>query len=310
MIMHSICLSLLSQDMSIEFSVEWRDTMDFTFKESEYNAIRPAFLNITYRNISNKPLYCLKITEGNNNFPKILYFYNFQEPPPDNLLRVTDDYFKRKYIVGFKSMPYYNMPLSWDICNDTTDVEYKIIQKTWERPIYDIFIVDEDSGEVVELGGNSGVIGGDTATLNDWLLTTLDGIYNYLHYYSQTEIKEEKKEEKEQWYHYFSDITHDTIINNSLDKFVFLKPGETYVDKYNLIGFQITGGTFTFQLDDTKSLDYIEGDPIFGDEAKSFVSHYQRRSLPLKVGKYGLFIGNFLTNKVTVQFPNPKQKNN
>jgi hypothetical protein len=188
------------------------------------------------------------------------------------------------------------MNLTWDIRNDTTDIEYKIIKETWKRPVYDI-VCD---------GCPTGVIGGDTATVNDWIFTTLDNIYNYIYYHYYPEMQEKiSRENKEQWRYYSSDITQDTIMNNSIDKCVFLKPGETYVDKYNLIGFQITGGTFTFQLDDTKSLDYVEIEPIKKEDG-TYESPNPTKKLPNQVGEYELFTGEFLTNKVSVQFPGIK----
>jgi hypothetical protein len=284
---------LTAQDISIEFSIEWKDKLDFQFKEFKNGNIHPAYLNITYRNVSDKPLYCLKITEGEAGLPEILWFYDaIAYPAPRFLLNVNDDFFKRRYFVGFKSNPWYWMGLTWDIRNDTTDIEYKIIKETRERPVYDI----------VTEGGPTGVIGGDTAILNDWLTENLYGIYHYIqdHYYPKIQ-KKIGKDGKEQTYHYSSDITEDSIMNNSIDKFVFLKSGETCVDKYNLIGFQITGGTFTFQLDDTKSLDYVEV-----CKTEHTVNHYLIKQLPKKVGEYELFSGEFFTNQIRVQFPGIK----
>jgi hypothetical protein len=286
-------ITLSAQEMSIEFSIEWKDKLNFTFNELADRDLKPTFLNITYRNITSKALYCLKITEGKAGLPEILFFYNFKEPSSERFPIVGDDYFKRRYFVGFKNNPDYNMNLTWDIRNDTTDIEYKIIKETRKRPIYDI-LCD---------GCSTGYIDGDTVTLNDWLFSTLNTIYNYIYncYYPKT-----KRDDKAQTSHNSSDITQDTIMNNSINKFVFLKPGETYVDKYNLIGFQITGGTFTFQLDDTKSLDYVETGSV--NEAKFGTACYLRKQLPLKVGEYELFTGEFLTNKVSVSFPGIKLK--
>jgi hypothetical protein len=291
---------LEAQDISIEFSIEWKNELDFQFKELKNDNIHPAYLCIAYRNISNKPLYCLKITEGKVDLPEILCLGNYSKsyPAPKFLLNANDDYFKRHYYVGFKSNPHYNMNLTWDIRNDTADIEYKVIMETRERPIYD----------VVTEGSPIGVIGGDTVTLNDWLFSELNDIYNFIfcHYYPEIQEKI-GKDGKKQTCHYSFDITQDTIMNNSIDKFVFLKPSETYVDRYNLIGFQITGGTFTFQLDDTKSLNYVETEPVYTDD-KPTIDYYLKKQLPLKMGKYELFTGEFLTNKVSVQFPGIKSK--
>lgn len=293
-----VCSKISAQDISIEFSIEWKDKLDFQFKELEQESIRPAYLNITYRNISDSSLYCLKITEGIFGLPEIMqwhdHYFNRNFPLPSD-----EGYSKRRYFVGFKSNPYYHMNFTWNIRNDTTDIEYKII-KDWERPFFYSVACD---------GCPIGLIGGDTAVINDWLFYTLDDIYNFIYsnYYPEIQ-KKVNRIVKEQRSHYSTDITQDTIMNNSRDKFVFLNPGERYVDKYNLIGFQLAGGTFTFQLDDTQSLDYVELEPVYEDNNKMDINHQIKKQLPLKVGEYSLFMGNFLTNKVTVHFPGIKMK--
>jgi len=303
-----IVIHSTAQDMSIEFSIEWKDKLDFHFNEFKDENIRPAYLNITYRNVSNRPLYCLKIADGKAGLPEIILFFDSMPNMIEkSWLRVNDDYFKRRYFIGFKSNPSNWKGASWNVRNDTTDIEYQIIKKTWKRPVYDIGFIDQKTGKLVV---PSGYIGDDTVPDYDWLFNTLNNIYNVIyHRYYMGIQKKMRKNSSMQIRHYSSNITQDTIISKFIDKFVFLKPGETYVDKYNLIGFQITGGTFTFQLDDTKSLDYVETEPI--DKEKLQIdgsNNYLRKQLPLKVGEYELFTGNFLTNKVIVYFPGIRLK--
>ncbi|GHT25944.1 hypothetical protein AGMMS4957_21310 [Bacteroidia bacterium] len=302
-----LSIRLVAQDMSIEFSIEWKDKLDFQFEEIKNENISPAFFNITYRNISNRPLYCLKITEGKSGLPQIIDFhYAHGWSESKSMLNINDDYYKRRYYVGLTSLTSFYNIFSWDVRNDTTDIEYKIIKETWERPIVDIMSVD-DNGKRLENDDFGRVIGGDTVPMNDWLSMTLDNIYNYIYWNYYSEQQKAEQNNKKQLWHYPSDITQDTIMNNSIDKFVFLQSGETYVDKYNLIGFQITGGTFTFQMDDTKSLDYVEMEPVKKADG-TYESPNPTKQLPQKVGEYKLFTGEFLTNRVSVQFPGIKLK--
>jgi len=292
----TLTIQLLAQDMSIEFSIEWKEKLDFQFREIQDHAIRPAYLHITYRNISDKPLYCLKISEGKFDLPEMLSLdIDISKGIPFSFYNL-DEYFKRRYYVGFKSNPSLYTGLSWNITNDTTDIEFKIIKETRERPRYSIGGYEDENGNYHDDGFLGKVIGSDSNSISDWLSVDLDRIYYYIysHYYSKIQ-----KEREKQLRHYSSDIMQDTLINKFINKFVFLKSGEAYIDTYNLIGFQITGGTFTFQLDDTQSLNYIETELVYKDEA---VDH-NKKQLPLKIGEYELFIGNFLTNKVTVYFP-------
>jgi hypothetical protein len=295
--------------MSIEFSIEWENKLDFQFEEFKDENIRPAFLNIIYRNVSDKPLYCLKITDNCVGLPEVGSFHiPYITYPTEKFPYYDYGYYKRCYLVDFKNNSAFSIGFTWDVYNDTTDIEYRMIKETLSRPIVDFSGHDIDDNRLFinEFGR---VIGDMNEPLYDGITLTLIGIYNYIyrHYYPKISEKM-SKDGKEQTFHYSSDITQDTIMNNSTNKFVFLKPGETYVDKYNLIGFQITGGTFTYQLDDTKSLDYVETEPVYKDKSKSGITHYSTKQLPLKVGEYELFTGDFLTNKVSVSFPGIKLK--
>jgi hypothetical protein len=90
-----------------------------------------------------------------------------------------------------------------------------------------------------------------------------------------------------------SDITPENIISGFIkDQFVFLKSGETYIDTYNLIGFKLVEGCFTFMIDSEDIKDYVIG---IGQETEEF-------ELPAIVGEYSLYSGAFNTNKVTVCF--------
>ncbi|MDR1763385.1 MAG: hypothetical protein LBR64_05475, partial [Dysgonamonadaceae bacterium] len=50
------------------------------------------------------------------------------------------------------------------------------------------------------------------------------------------------------------------------------------------LDFQITGGTFTFQFDDTKSLDYVEIEPVREERNVNATVQYSTQKLPEKVG--------------------------
>lgn len=105
---------------------------------------------------------------------------------------------------------------------------------------------------------------------------------------------------QEQIFHEFEDITEDTIKGNSCSRFIFLEPKESHTESYNLIGFQLLGGTFTFQLSNDEMSDTVYSFPPIGDN-----SEFMRRDkkLPEQVGIYKLYRGSFLKNEVTVHFP-------
>ena len=244
--------------MSIEFSIEWKEKLDFQFEEIEGYNIRPAFLCITYRNISDKPLYCLKVTDGVYDLPIIMVLLKLPLFNKGKKLLRSQKYYTFNYTVGFESNPFYYPGLSWNIDD------------------FNIHLVTDD-------------------------------YYNYIYsfYYPSVEW-----ENKVQLAHDPLNITQDTIKNESLNKFVFLKPGEKHVDKFNLIGFQMAGGTITFQLNNTKSRDFVKIDceNMSSDETDNEYDLCVNKQLPLKVGEYELFTGNFLSNKVRVYFSGIQQK--
>jgi hypothetical protein len=93
-----------------------------------------------------------------------------------------------------------------------------------------------------------------------------------------------------------SDITPENILNSIIkDKFVFLKAGETHIDTYNLIGFKLVEGCFTFIIDKNAIKDYVLCDGMDGLGILEI-------ALPAVIDDYQLYSGKFNTNKVTVCF--------
>ena len=252
---------LTAQEMSIEFSIEWKENLDFQFEEVKDHDIHPAFLYIKYRNISEKSLYSLKVIEGIFNLPIIAPMFKW---PDFNKGKETFDrhnFSCFEYAVGFESDPFYYSANTW-IIHD-----------------FNIYAI-------------------------------LYGYYGYIFsFYYAPDDWENKVPQLE---HNPANITQDTIMNESLEKFVFLKPGEKHEDRFNLIGFQLIGGTITFQLNDTKSKDYVKVncDNMANEvaTAKDSFDLCTNKPLPLKVGEYELFTGNFLTNQVRVHFPGISKK--
>jgi hypothetical protein len=101
---------------------------------------------------------------------------------------------------------------------------------------------------------------------------------------------------------YFSitDISPANILNIVKDQFVFLKPGECYVDTYNLIAFKLVGGSFTFCIDKNSLKDYVCTEPIWDKKQSKYVDIHV--ALPPEVGEYKLYSGDFNTNEIIIQF--------
>jgi hypothetical protein len=100
-----------------------------------------------------------------------------------------------------------------------------------------------------------------------------------------------------------SDAIPDTILYGSVnDQFVFLKQNETHTDTYNLIGYKMVEGCFTFLVFEDVFKSYFFIYDNYDSVIKRYIS--TKIELPAIVGDYRLYVGAFNTNKVTVCFGN------
>jgi len=125
----------------------------------------------------------------------------------------------------------------------------------------------------------------------------LESIYEYIY----EKINPHYVNKREPFKHWFEpeDILPENISNFVKDQFVFLKAGESYTDTYNLIGFKLVEGCFTFILPKNTIENYILTTQYDLENEKY---KYQELELPAVIGEYQLFSGAFNTNKVTVCF--------
>ena len=92
-----------------------------------------------------------------------------------------------------------------------------------------------------------------------------------------------------------SDITPENILLDLFvkDQFVYIKSGETHIDTYNLMGYKMVEGCFTFLITKNAIERYV---------ITSFGLDEEKFELPTIVGEYHRYSGVFNTNKVTVCF--------
>ena len=251
-------ISLFPQCISIELSITWEMGYDILKKDSIISIPR---LNITYRNDCDTNYYFFKICD---NSPMISCgmlshpdFDNFEE-----YIRWRKDYLARakESIANVKKYhnyvkDYFNVRIGESPC--CTNV-WSILHDTVDT--HNPFSFD--------------VIG-----------CRLRDVYKYIYYENNDEENEIFKLNFEP-----SDITPENISDSLKDKFVFLKSGEFYNDSYNLIGFKIVEGCFTFM--------------IMQNEIENYVIDFnnEKLELPPLVGEYHRYSGAFNTNKVTVCF--------
>jgi len=150
-------------------------------------------------------------------------------------------------------------------------------------------------------------IGGMPRYIHDWFVydystTYSDGALNcILDRISEYIFRSNNSEDYvlQKWNFEPSEITPENILESLKDKFVFLKSGEIFIDTYNLVGFKLVEGCFTFFINQDGIRDYVVSDQF------DFVieQHIELKiELPAVVGEYQLFSGGFNTNKITVCF--------
>ena len=99
-----------------------------------------------------------------------------------------------------------------------------------------------------------------------------------------------------------SDITQEKILSNKKNQFIFLNIGETYTESYDLVGFNMVGGNFTFKIKDKKLAGFVCSEPYWDEQEKKFI--HPKVDLPVNVGKYLLYSGKIYSNDVSIQIIN------
>jgi hypothetical protein len=95
------------------------------------------------------------------------------------------------------------------------------------------------------------------------------------------------------------EINENDIISKLSDNFIFLNAGEKYTDSYNLVGFQILGGSYNFGVNCDSLNSFVYTDPVWDKKQEKWI--FKKTSLPPKVGDYNLYSGSFYSNNVSVK---------
>ena len=245
-----------SQSVSITMSVDCRDSdKELCLK---YSLPCISFISISYQNVSDRPLYCPKITKNDASFPPLALAStaHFVDSIADiaPLRRIYD----RKYnIVMYGGTSYL---MSWEIFDWAADYNIEHVSNSVNDVLCDINnIIEDDSLE--------------------------------------------KKNEPLKTDYLSTDITEAGILNIVKDNFVFLKPGETYNDYFNMISFQLLGGEYTFLLRSDTIVNSVDCDNYWNSQTKRWENNVC--PLPQNVGIYQLAHGLFRVNELTVKY-NPR----
>ena len=254
---------LFSQPISVELSVTWEAGYDLFIKDSMVYIPK---LYITYRNMSDTNYYFLKISESKNESPQIGCF-SMVQPSVDNYLRWRRDYRARAMTHGYYTNQNFHVRIGvYGHCFDNG----------WD-------IIDEGIVNEKDRAENA-------------ISCNLRDIYNYVYHGDNSGDAEYVIESPE---FYSLDISPEYVLDSVKNQFVFLKPNEVYIDTYNLIGFKMVEGCFTFLIDQESFTNYVS---ISGWDKNQSCFFKQEVELPVKVGEYTLYTGNFHSNKVVICF--------
>lgn len=108
------------------------------------------------------------------------------------------------------------------------------------------------------------------------------------------------KENNATRYNQISDIDESKIGGVLKDEFVFLLPYSEYVEYYNLSGFMIIGGTYSYSVFDNEICDFLFTSSIWNNEEEKW--EFKKVRLPEIVGGYHLYSGGFYTNEIRIAF--------
>ena len=256
--------NLFSQDISINLSIRWNKGPYILNSDS---ITQYPELVVSYSNTSNENLYFRKFTYYRNGLPDFLFIcatnWGVDDPEmysdPDWLEKhINYEKFINRSINKYKNDKFYvNIAL-----------EKPYYCANWE-------VVKEEEY--------------DKERATDWSNETLYILNDYLSDSVYHNVDERKGHDL---FFSLSDITESSIMNDTINQFMFLKSGETKEDVFNITSFDIVKGTYTFVL-------YSEQ---FPDSVFTGWCEGEHLTLPKKVGEYKLYSGKFTSNSVTVKF--------
>lgn len=245
-----------SQDLSIHLEiakVKEKNFLNIGFEKSKRFIIVP-YLNITYQNLSNKDIYFKKI----NKCQKVECYPN---------------------ALTSKISTNFDDDLNKNIKKDKFNF-FKVFLD--DKPLYDETFFDIENVKTIEKHGKEYITVAPLRDIIEERFNTIVGIiqlqcllnkYNQnvqLEYFKYGKRKNISVFEAEKWLlennfveinnidNVFIHETHTIDISHIKDDFIFLKKGESYTEKINLIGLKLLGQNFEFDYRNLKFDNYEE----------------------------------------------------
>lgn len=223
-------------------------------------------LNITYYNDSDSSYYFLKISNNLYGSPFVLSNYLMQYP--------IEDFLYPNYLKRAQSH------------NNYINEKFNVIIGSYHPTYGDYWEIYSDTVCIETDEGSEDVINHELSDIYEY-------IYRSDKNYDANEISKT----------YFSkeDITPENILKSVSDRFVFLKSREYYTETFNLVGFALVKGCYTFRITRQKNFFSYVITGSYRDEKQSIYMD-TKEELPVEVGEYRLYSGEFSSNEITITF--------
>jgi len=245
-----------SQDLSIHLEIveaTEKNFLNIGFEKSK-SFIETPYLNITYQNLSNKDIYFKKLDKCQ----KVECYPN---------------------ALASKISTNFNDDLNKNIKKDKLNV-YKVFLDA--KPLYAETYFDIENAKTIEKQGKEYITIAPMRDIIEERFYTMVGIAQLqcllkkygqnvqLEYFKYKKRKNISVFEAEKWLlennfveiknidNVFINETHSIDISHIKDYFIFLKKGESYTEKINLIGLKLLGQNFEFDYRNLKFDNYEE----------------------------------------------------
>lgn len=236
----------------------------YIFKED--SIVYTPKLNITYYNKSELNYYFLKISNSMYGSPSILDSYLLQYPIEDFL---HPNYLKRA-----------------QLCSNYANEKFNVIIGRYQPTYGDYWEIYSDTVDMETEEGSEDIINHE-----------LSDIYEYIY----RSNKNYNKNNIDKTYFTKEEITTENLLNTVNDRFVFLKSRGYYTETFNLVGFALAKGCYTFRIARQKNFFSYVLTGSYRDENQSLYIDTSAE-LPIEVGEYKLYSGEVSSNEITITF--------
>lgn len=268
------------QSVEINLSIEWKKEVNVwrLSRLEKLDSIPIPYLVVTYSNKSNIDMYAIRKIGGKGCLPLIQMPYMSDSP-------IYYDFFEKENIVNEKCNIYiddgYNDEWEWWILNDSIDIS----QPHEEFPAIAVFSIATVNA-VLDIQQRL-MAHDSTLTLpyfkshNKQVVSYKDAI-QIVHSSNCPSIDTTIS---------CPDITSENVIKTLGDRVIYLKGGTSVIQRFSLVGFYLTGGDYSFLLNNNKSMKFFECVQDCNNGETKFT--HRKVKLPKFVGQYKLYKGKF-----------------